>query len=93
MRRAMTRAVIIGIVFTAVTLALLVNSIRSSFSHSCEVCMTFNGRRSCREAAGSTREEALLTATQNACAFVASGMTMTVQCQNTRPTSVSCTAD
>lgn len=56
--------------------------------HRVEVCMEFRGQSACRTAAGPTREEAIRTATDNACALLASGMTDTIQCGRTPPRSV-----
>ena len=58
--------------------------------YTCEVCMEFNGRSKCRSAAGPTREEAQRTATDNACSFLASGMTESIRCSSTPPASVKC---
>ncbi len=85
------RAVIVGLLLAAATLALLVYAMLSSFAHECEVCVTFHGRTACRRAAGSTAEEAMRTAQDNACAFVASGMTETVECTSRPATSATCT--
>jgi len=54
----------------------------------CEVCITYQGRNACRTASARTRELALRTATDNACAQIASGVTESNQCQNTPPDSV-----
>ena len=67
----------------AALLVLIVLAVRSSFKHTCEACVTFHGRMECRSASGQTPEEALRTAVDNACAFLASGMTETVQCGGT----------
>lgn len=53
-----------------------------------EACITYNGRTACRVAAGTSRDEALRTATDMACATLASGMTDRISCQNTEPSSV-----
>ena len=45
------------------------------------------------EIAGSSEEEALRTATDNACAFLASGMTDSIACSKTAPDSVTCSAE
>ncbi len=87
----MVRAVIVALLLAAATLALVVYAVLSSFAHECEVCVTFHGRTACRRAAGSTAEEAMRTAQNNACAFVASGMTETVECTTHRATSATCT--
>ena len=86
----MVRAVAVALVVAGATLALLLSALQSSFAHECEVCVTFHGRSACRRAAGSTTEEALRTAQDNACAFVASGMTDTVACTGRRATSATC---
>lgn len=56
--------------------------------HRVEVCMEFRGRTACRTAAGPTREDAVRTAADNACALLASGMTDTMQCARGEPRSV-----
>jgi hypothetical protein len=54
------------------------------------VCMAYHGQTMCRSASGTTREEAVKTATDNACSYLASGMTESIQCTNTQPASVRC---
>ena len=66
-------------------------SLERAFEHSCEVCVTFHGQSACREAAGQTEEAAMRTAVENACAFLASGMTQSVACTGTAPSRWSCT--
>lgn len=56
----------------------------------CEVCMTFGGNEVCRKATGTSAAEALRTATDTACALLASGMTETIRCQRTAPQSTTC---
>lgn len=81
----------IALVVAAVaTIGLIAMGIRQSLGRECEVCITFEGRTACRSATGTTEKEATETATQNACALIAAGMTQTVQCQNRRPDSVTC---
>lgn len=58
--------------------------------YTCEVCMEFNGRTKCRTASGPTREEAQRTAVDNACSFLASGISEVTRCPNTPPASVKC---
>ena len=72
------------------TIGLIVVGVRQSLGKSCEVCITYQGRTACRAAIGATEREATGTAIQNACAFLAAGMTQTVQCQNRQPDSVVC---
>ena len=90
MRSTMARATIIGVLLAVATLVLIVYSAVTSYSVLCEVCVTFNGRTSCREAYGNTREEAIRTATDNACALISGGMTDGIRCSNTPPDEVTC---
>ena len=53
-----------------------------------EVCVAFQGRQNCRIAAGPTEEQAVRTATDNACATIASGMTESMTCGRMPPVSV-----
>lgn len=53
-----------------------------------EVCIEFKGRTDCGVAAGLTEEEAIRTATNNACALIASGMTDSMTCSRTPPRSI-----
>jgi hypothetical protein len=50
--------------------------------------MQFNGATSCRAASGSTRQDTLRAAVENACATIASGVTDTMQCQRSEPVNV-----
>ena len=90
MTRSVKRGAIVLGIFGLATIGLLVVGVRQSLSKSCEICVTFQGRTECRAAVGATEQEATTTAIQNACAFLAGGMTQTVQCQNRPPDSVVC---
>jgi hypothetical protein len=63
----------------------LVYSTIGSKQHTVEVCITFQGRSNCRTASGPTRQEAMQTAVQNACALIASGVSETIACERTPP--------
>ncbi len=69
-------------------IAILFNSMRGLRQNRVEVCITFNGRQACRTAAGPSQPEAVRTATENACALIASGVTETMACGRTTPDSV-----
>jgi len=56
----------------------------------CTVCVTFNGRTECRSARATTSEESIRTAIAAACALLATGMTESLRCERTPPTSVAC---
>jgi hypothetical protein len=71
-----------------VFLVWLTRSMLSSRAVRCEACMSYGGRTECKLASGETREEALRTATEAACALVASGVTETQNCVRSAPQSV-----
>jgi hypothetical protein len=80
----------LSVLAVLLTVATIVSYMKSSLSEACEVCVTFNGRTDCREAFAKTRDEAIETATTNACALISGGMTDSIRCSNTVPDSVTC---
>ena len=84
----MKKTVILGIAFVVVVVILLVYTTMGNNRYRCEVCVVFQGRRACRVAAASTEAQALRTATENACAEIASGVTDSMACGNAQPVSV-----
>jgi hypothetical protein len=52
--------------------------------------MEFRGGTACRTASAETREDAIRTAADNACAQLVSGMTDSIACTQTPPKSISC---
>jgi hypothetical protein len=84
----MKKPVLVGIVFALIVLFVIVYSSMNLSGHKVEVCITFNGRSNCRTAAGATEEFARRTAITNACGEIASGVTDSIACENTQPTSV-----
>jgi hypothetical protein len=84
----MKKPVIIGIVLVLAIVGFIVYSTMNLAKHRVEVCMQFNGRTSCRTASGASEEFALRTATQNACAEIASGVTDSIACEHSQPVRV-----
>lgn len=84
----MNKTVIIGVVFVVAVIAFIVYSSMSSAQYRVEVCMNYQGRTSCRTASADTREHAMRSATSNACALIASGVTDTMACERAEPSSV-----
>jgi len=82
------KAAFIGIVFVIVVIAAIYYSTANLAAHRVEVCMEFKGLTSCRTASGSTEQFALRTATNNACATIASGVTDSVACDQSTPKKV-----
>ena len=84
----MKKPVLVGVVVFLAILGFIVYSTLSASRKRVTVCMSFNGRSDCRTAAGTTRDFALRTAVTNACALIASGVTDTVNCEQSQPVSV-----
>jgi hypothetical protein len=84
----LNRNVLLGILGAVAFIALLAYMSMGMKQHRVEVCMEFNGRKNCRIAAGPTRDQALRTAAENACATISSGMTESTTCERTPPVSV-----
>lgn len=88
MRPKMKKPVGLAILFVGAVLVALVYSSMDLRQHTYEVCIEFKGRTNCAVASGTTREEAIRTATDTACATISGGMTESIQCSRTPPISV-----
>ncbi len=86
----MPKALIAGIIVVLVLGGLVYYAMQGQASTSCEVCMEFNGQTKCRSAKGPNKLEAIKTASDNACAYIASGMTDSIACSHRDPKSVKC---
>lgn len=82
----------LGILIAVLAIALLgilaYTSMQQTGQNRVEVCIAYNGKTECRVASGATKEEAQRTATETACAVLASGMTDSMACGRTTPVSV-----
>jgi hypothetical protein len=81
----MKKPVLVGIIFVLVVLGVLVYSSMHLAAYGVEVCMNFNGRTACSTAKGASKETALESAMQTACAQIAFGVTETIACGRTEP--------
>jgi hypothetical protein len=77
------KPVLVGIVFVLAVLAALIYSSMNLAAHRVEVCITYNGQQACRIASGKTEEFARRAAITNTCSQIASGVTDSLQCENT----------
>jgi hypothetical protein len=80
--------ILLAVLFMAVFLYFMVRSTFQAGRYRCEVCMEFEGRRDCRSASAETREHAIRTAVDYACAQIAGGVTETSRCTGSRPASI-----
>jgi hypothetical protein len=79
---------LISLAFLLAFGVLMYVSFQGMSTHRVEVCMEFHGREACRTASASTRDQALRTATDNACAQISSGMTDSIACTQSMPKNV-----
>lgn len=86
----MGRTTVITLVVLTLLAALVVYSSVGLNAYHCEVCVVFEGRQACRTVEAASREEARATATTNACALVAAGVTDSMRCQRVGPVRVTC---
>lgn len=81
------RVLVMLIVIAIPTVWLTWNIVQTETLH-CTVCMEYDGQKKCRSATGPDQEQCQRTASDNACAFLASGMTNSMACGRTKPVSV-----
>ena len=84
----MSKPVLAAIVFIGVVLVAIIYSSMGLRQFTYEVCMEYKGRTNCATASGTTKEEAIRTATDTACATISAGMTESIQCGRTPPARV-----
>lgn len=77
--------VIAGIAFLVIFIAAMIYTSGGNAKFRCEVCITFEGRTQCGNAAAVTQTEAQRTATEQACTLLTSGMNNLEQCRNSIP--------
>lgn len=85
----MKKPVLVGIGIVAIILGIMVYSMMSLTSNRVEVCIQFKGVTSCKIASGATQEDAVRTATGNACGELAGGVTDTMACLRAEPSKLS----
>lgn len=81
-------AVSVIAVLAVLGLGFLFYSSMNGVKYRVEVCVAFHDRTSCRTARADSEDHALRSAQSNACALIASGVTDTMQCEHSEPTSV-----
>ena len=81
---------LVVLAFVLAVVGYIVTSSMGIAKVSCEVCIDFKGRQACRTARGPTRDDAIVTARDNACARIVRGRTENILCGGTQPTSIVC---
>ena len=85
-----TKAKIATALGAALFIGYMIYSVVGMAQVACEACIEFRGRTECRTAIGADAKEAQKTATDVACASLASGMTDSIACGSTPPTRLMC---
>lgn len=86
----MSRAGLVGGLLLLAVVAWVLAGSMGTDQHTCEVCMTYQGRSQCRTVAAATVDLAREGAIQNACAFISGGVTESMACHREKPTSEKC---
>lgn len=82
----MKKPVLVAIGIVAVIAGIMAYSMMSLSSNRVEVCIQFKGATTCKIARGATQQDAIRTATSNACGELAGGVTDTMACLRSEPT-------
>ena len=90
--RPWPRATVFGLIALVLFMLLVVYNSFQVSGVRCDVCITYEGRSQCRTVDGDSRQEALMAATTNVCAFLSNGVTDTMACARTPPTKADCSA-
>jgi hypothetical protein len=72
--------------------ALVVGRSFQVAGYQCTVCMSFGGHDVCRTVEAATAQDARASAINNACAFLASGVTDSMACERSQPAKEECVA-
>ena len=86
----MAKAGWIGVIFAMLIGGVILYSSLRMGQVTCEVCLEFQGRAQCRSASGTTKENAVRTAHDNACAFLVGSKTEGFLCGQVAPAKVAC---
>ena len=81
---------IAGLMLGAAFIAAMFFATQRESAVQCELCMEFGGRTACRTASAADRDAAVRGAITTACAVLSSGVTQGLECDRTRPRSLSC---
>ena len=86
----MNKGSIVTIVFLAFIGYLSFSMIWSGSKYECDVCVEYNGLKSCQKVEGMVKEDAIMTAVSTACAAVTYGRTESIDCSQTPPVKMEC---
>ena len=86
----MSKGNIITLVFITLIGYLSFTMIWTGSKFQCEVCVEYNGVRSCQDVEGMAKDDTIMTGMSTACAAVTNGRTESIDCSMTQPVKISC---
>ena len=86
----MSKGSIITLVFITLIGYLSFTMIWTGSKFQCEVCVEYNGVRSCQDVEGMAKDDTIMTGMSTACAAVTNGRTESIDCSMTQPVKISC---
>jgi hypothetical protein len=89
-RRGLRKSTIAGLLLLPPIIGLVIYNSFHVSDYECTVCIEYEGQTQCRTVTGASEAEGLQSATTNACATLAGGMTDTIRCERTPPKKSEC---
>ena len=86
----MSKGSIMTLVFITLIGYLSFTMIWTGSKFQCEVCVEYNGVRSCQDVEGMAKDDTIMTGMSTACAAVTNGRTESIDCSMTQPVKISC---
>ncbi len=86
----MKKSAIVTILFLGFIAYFSITSIWTGSEYKCEVCVKYKGTESCQKVEGMDKMDTIMTGISTACGAVATGMTESIDCQQTPPTKMVC---
>ena len=90
MKLPISKAAIVGILFGLLVLGVIIYQTLGLRQYECEVCVELNGRTKCMAVKGENEQQAMQTAKDSACSFIANGRDENIRCSQQAPVSVKC---
>ena len=86
----MKKGPIVTIAFLGFIAYFSITSIWMGSEYECEICVKYKGTESCQKVEGMNKMDTIMTGISTACGAVATGMTESIDCQQTPPTKMVC---
>jgi hypothetical protein len=86
----MKKSAIVTILFLGFIAYFSITTIWTGSEYKCEVCVKYKGVESCQEVEGMDKMDTMMVGVSTACGAVATGMTESIDCQQTPPTKMVC---